>query len=285
MGEASDAAGGSTGNIKGLIGLAAGAAVGAAVVWVAKPHEQVEKTVLQTLSEEQIAEVCAEEVTGVRTELDDAQGKVQFLENEVVARSAQVRELEDEMVRRAEKGRELVAQLERAKSDLAEALEQLEIAREEKEALVAELTTTKEQLAETEEALVAQVKKTDRAKEDALVNKWYRFVSNSQLDICEKGSRKKLKECRDSVQASLVTNERRDRFAHCVRSQQAIPMVRELEKDEVAPHFSEPVDESEKATRDWLVVFCDPTLPEKGEGFLNEEHLPATRADGASSEG
>ena len=50
-----------------------------------------------------------------------------------------------------------------------------------------------------EEALEVQVQRTERAKEDALVNKWYRFLNDAQLSICERGNRKKLGQCRETV--------------------------------------------------------------------------------------
>jgi hypothetical protein len=143
---------------------------------------------------------------------------------------------------------------------------------------VVELTQTKQQLAKTEEALVDQKEETTRAKEDALVNKWYRFINEAQLSICEKGNRKKLGACRETVENTLMNNVRRDKFAHCVRSAQASPTVRELAKGESLPDFSEMIDEEAKQTKGWYVLFCDPTLPEKTDGFLNEDHLPQTAA-------
>ncbi|MCA9494673.1 MAG: hypothetical protein KC621_32315, partial [Myxococcales bacterium] len=89
-----------------------------------------------------------------------------------------------------------------------------------------------------------------------------------------KGNRKKLGNCREAVQASLMTNTRRDKFSHCVRSAQATPTVKELEKGQSMPDFSEYIDQEQKQTKDWYVLFCDPTLPEVNEGLLNESHLP-----------
>ncbi len=82
--------------------------------------------------------------------------------------------------------------------------------------------------------------------------------------------------CREAVQGTLMTNARRDKFAHCVRSGQAVPTVKELEKGVSLPDFSEMIDEEQKQTKGWYVMFCDPTLPEKTGGFLNEAPIPAT---------
>lgn len=258
--------------------LVLGAVLGVAIGWVTKPSEQVEVQVARELTAAELAEVCAPTLEETVTELEEAQNKLSFLEDEVEARNARVKELESEVKRRGGAtttgGRNLSRELSQARSDLSEALEELEIVRAEKERLVVELTETKEELATTKTKLSAQVVKTERAKEDALVNKWYRFVNGAQLAVCENGTRRKMGRCRETVQASLMTNDRRDKFAHCVRSGQATPSVRELQKKEAMPDFSEMIDEEQRQTRDWYILFCDPTLPEKDGGFLNEDHLP-----------
>ncbi len=260
--------------LTGIGALVIGGVLGLAVGWIAKPPETVE--VPRDLSPEELAAACAPEVQETATELEAAQNKVVFLEKEVADRQARVVELESEMARRAERGKDLANELAKVKRDLDEALAALEVARAEKERLLVELTQTKEELAETELALATQKKHTARAQEDALVNKWYRFINDSQLEICEKGNRQKLGNCRETVQATLMTNPRRDKFAHCVRSAQATPIVRELGKGEGLPDFAEMIDEEQKQTKGWYLLLCDPTLPEKADGFLNEAPLPPT---------
>jgi hypothetical protein len=262
-----------------IAALALGAVLGFVIGWVARPSEQVEVKVPRELSAAELAEACAPSLEDKVGELEAAQNKIVFLEKEVGDREARVKELEANPQAHAPSGGgggKLAAELAQAKKDLAEARAELDVARQEKERLVVELTQTKEQLAKTEVALADQKEQTTRAKEDALVNKWYRFINDAQLDICEKGNRKKLGGCREAVEGALMNNVRRDKFAHCVRSGQAVPTVRELMKGESLPDFSEMVDEEQKQTKDWYVLFCDPTLPEKTDGFLNEDHLPQT---------
>jgi hypothetical protein len=264
-----------------IAALVLGAVLGLAIGWIVKPSDQVEVKVPRDLDAAELLAACAPALETKVSELEEAQGKVQFLEKEVGDREVRVKELEDEMKRRSDRGRNLVAELEQAKRDLEEAMVQLDIARQEKEQLVVELTQTKEELATTKVALVEQKGMTERAKEDALVNKWYRFNSEAQLEVCEKGNRKKLGGCREVLQGTLMTNVRRDKFAHCVRSAQAVPTVRELQKGESLPDFAEMIDEEQKQTKGWYVLFCDPTLPEKPDGFLNEpDQIPKT-ASGA----
>lgn len=271
-----------------IAALVLGAVLGVAIGWVAKPAETTEIQVPRELTAAELAAACAPQLEETVGELEEAQKKVSFLEKEVDARDKRVKELEEESKRSpaarssSGSGRNLAKELAQAKADLAEAQEQLVIARAEKERLVVELTETKQELAVTKVKLDEQIVKTEHAKEDALVNKWYRFVNDSQLEICERGNRKKLGKCRETVQATLMTNTRRDRFAHCVRSGQAVPTVRELEKNATLPDFSEMIDEEQKQTKGWYVLLCDPTLPERDDGFLNEEHLPSTARAGTN---
>jgi chromosome segregation ATPase len=270
-----------------LAALALGAILGGVIGYIAKQGERVEVKVPRDLTAAELAEACAPELETKVGELETAQNKVAFLEKEVTDRETRVKELEAELARRPEEkkvatgGTGVSKELAQARKDLEEARAELVIARQEKEQLVVELTATKEQLAKTEQQLTEQVEKTETAKEDALVNKWYRFVSDSQLEVCEKGNRKKLGNCREALQSSLMNNTRRDRFAHCVRSGQAVPSVRELQKEETLPDFAEMIDEEQKQTKGWYVMFCDPTLPERNDGFLGEEHLPPTASAGA----
>ncbi len=257
-----------------IAALALGAVLGVMIGWVVKPAEKIEVSVPRDLTAAELAQVCAPQVNETVNELEKAQTKVSKLQSEVDSRDSRVKELEGEIKRRNSSGRNLVKELEQAKSDLAEAREQLRIAEGEKERLIVELTETKEELAVTKVELEDQKEKTEVAKEDALTNKWYRFLNDGQLEVCEKGNRKKLGRCRETVEASLGAPARRDRFVHCVRSGQAVPTVHELEKKATLPDFAEMIDEEQKQTKGWYVLWCDPTLPELEEGALEVERLP-----------
>ena len=257
-----------------LFSLGLGSFLGFVLGWLFKPADAIEIEVPRDLTAAELAEACAPTVNETVNELEKAQSKVQKLQSEVDQRDSRVKELEDEIKRRNSSGRNLVKELEQAKADLKEAKEQLRIAEEEKERLVVELTETKEELAETKVELEEQKEKTEVAKEDALANKWYRFLNDAQLEVCERGNRKKLGRCRETVEATVGTVSRRDRFAHCVRSGQAIPTVHELEKKAVLPDFAVMIDEEQKQTKGWYVLWCDPTLPELEDGQLETDRLP-----------
>jgi hypothetical protein len=51
-------------------------------------------------------------------------------------------------------------------------------------------------------------------------------------------------------------------------------MLQEQFGEAVLPSFAEMIDESQKQTKGWMVIFCDPTLPEKTDVPLADSHLP-----------
>jgi len=259
-----------------LVAFAGGIIVGGGLVFFINKANPTEVLVPRDLTAAELEAACAPSVADKARDLEEAHEKVRNLNADIATKEAKVAELEAEMAGRAERGRALVAELERAKSELEEMKVQLEEAVAEKERLFEELTVTTAKLEETEVALEEQIVKTERAQEDALTNKWYRFINDSQLEICERGNRKKLGKCRETIQAKLQEPERRDKFAHCVRSRQATPVVREIEKGAVLPEFAEWIDQEDKISKDWYVDLCDPTLPEAEDGFWDEEHLPET---------
>ncbi len=255
-----------------LISLALGAVVG----WVAHWPEQVEVMVPRDLTPAELEAACAPSIADTARDLDEAHEKVRNLNTQMASKEAKVAELESEMKRRSDAGRALVAELERAKAELEDVKAKLVVAEEEKVRLVQELTVTTAMLEETEEKLEEQVVKTERAQEDALTNKWYRFINDSQLEICEKGNRKKLGTCRETVVAVLTDDTIRNKFSHCVRSRQATPTVREIDKGATLPEFASFLNQEDRIVKDWYIDLCDPTLPEAEDGFWEEEHLPET---------
>jgi hypothetical protein len=253
--------------------LMVGAMFGVLLGYMIAPETLVE--VPRELTTEELSAACSPFVIEKTNELEKAQDKVQTLSGTVSEKAAKVKNLEEEMKRRSVRGAALVRELEQAKSELTEAKVALQVAQEEKNQLLDELKETVIELEKTESELVEQKQKTEYAKEDALTNKWFRFINDAQLEICERGNRKKLGKCREAIEALLADPNIRDKFTHCVRSGQATPSVHELEKRASLPEFSQWLNQEDKIVRDWYLLLCDPTLPERADGFLNEDHLPS----------
>ncbi|MEQ1564264.1 MAG: hypothetical protein ABMA64_01410 [Myxococcota bacterium] len=248
------------GGIGGLI-------VGGLVAWLLLPSSTIE--VPRAPTPEELAAACAVPATAEAVdELGTAQTKVATLERDVATKERRVKELEEEMAKRSERGKEFVAELNRVKAELATAKEQLVVAEQEKAQLLETLRLTTEELTVTKN-------QRDTAREEALFNRWNDFVANAQLEICDKGNRKKLGNCREVVQATVGSEKRQGQFSHCIRSGQAAPVVQERVDDKASlPAFAEMIDEEQKQTKGWMVIFCDPTLPEAQDAPLAAGRLP-----------
>ncbi len=243
---------------------------------VACEPEQIE--VPRELTQSEIDALCQPKVEEQTDALTEAQTKVATLERTAAEQEGKVREMEEKMARNAEAGKAQREELARLKAELAETKEKLAQAEAEKQVLLTDLRQTKEELA-------TRTEERDVAREDALANRWQAFMNDSQLEICEKGNRKKMGNCREAVAASLGTDARRDRFAHCIRSAQAQPTVRELDNGQQLPEFSEMMDEEVKQVKGWYIAFCDPTLPERSDAPLSEGHLPSKNPAAADADG
>ena len=243
--------------VTAIVALGAGTVVGGIVTWFAKPDQVVETQVPRELTTAELQGECSPLMAEMASNLDQAGEKVTDLVSQVREKESKVKELEAEMARRSERGAEIRKELATAKAELAEVKAQLETAIQEKEALVVELKKT---VADLEQ----QKDDTRVAKEDSLSNEWQAFLNQAQLDVCEKGNRKKLGKCRDDVMTVLTAQ--REEFGHCVRSGQESPTLHEAAKDDVLPQFSAYLNEDDRIVKGWYVRMCDPTLPE-AEGF------------------
>lgn len=245
-----------------VVGSLGGAILGF-LIW-GRGGSQVQ-VVERELTNAEIDALCApvvdEAVGEAADELSVAQERVATLQDDVFAKEREVAELEAEMARRAERGaslvaqvRELEAQLEAARTELTTLKAELAQAVEEKEELFVQLRATEQELAD-------QRVETYVAREDALAYKWQTFVSTAELEVCEKGGRRRMGRCRETVTEQLMPL--RSQFEHCIRSGQAMPGVEEApRRTETLPTHAQWINQDDRITRDWYVNLCDPSLPE-----------------------
>lgn len=227
--------------------------------WMLKPAE------VRTVQIEVPVEVPATDDLQAQDELSVAQNKVSDLERTVATQERQVNELEEKLRKGAVAGKSLRAELAAVKAELVETEKALAVALQEKEEVLVQLKLTTEQLEQTEVKLAEVTVQRDDAREDAMYNRWQDFVKGAQLEVCDRGGRKKLGNCREVVAAAVRSPENEARFAHCLLSGQAQPTIRELDKDTELPTFSAMLDEEQKQTKGWYVEYCDPTLPENAD--------------------
>ncbi len=196
-----------------------------------------------------------------RDMLINAQERVENLRTEIEDKQAEIASLEV----KARQNAALRKELEQRKEELAQLENALTAAEQEREELVERLELA------VEEVSVARAE-ARQAKSETMVVKWEEFKANAMLEICERGTKGKIEKCRGVVEAAL-TYDRERRFRECVRQGAAVPQLREIEKDEALPAYAEWVWTESRITKDWYILFCDPTLPEAGGGRLQQENL------------
>jgi len=251
--------------VTALAALAVGGAVGGLGVfawWRATPPTVETVVQLRDLTDDELETMCNPFLTDTLSVLTDAQAKVQDLEGRIKQKESRIADLEKRADQRTAAGRKLIAELEAARAELASLREELARAVSEKEVALAELERTVETLRKTEEALEQTQGKLTVAEGDVLTSRWRSFRQEAQLEICEKGGRRKMGKCRESVEAALGADVERS-YRHCLKSGQAVPGLREATKDlSGLPDHARWLDESDRIVKGWYIVLCDPTLPE-----------------------
>jgi len=261
-----------TSNIVGVAAaLAGGILLGGAVGYLAHatfsepevvvpPPEIIEKEI----SDEDLAKLCEVLTDDEKTKVVAAQERVVQLQDELAAKEAalseyKAKEITDEKRRKAaqKKWRQMESELETLRAQLAEAEEERDELRVELKQTLRDLD---KQIAQTQ----AYKEKAKEYKEKSTVNLWSSFQNGAKVEICDRGSRKRHAKCHDSVEAAL-TPSIRSKFTTCVDTYQAVPELRQLEKGDAMPAFAERLPDDNKFTKKgWVIVFCDPTLPEAG---------------------
>jgi hypothetical protein len=255
-----------------IASLLCGVVIGGAAAWIVKPSTQPIEY-MKTASLAELQQVCDPVVEEQETQLAKVKQEIADLREEVARKEAEVVSLRAAADRKGRKGSgssgsaELAGELERVKEELAEAKLQLAMMEEVKNQLVEQLSRTQERLAVAEAELVEQVAiaevlrdENGKLKDDVIVQRWFRFVNDAQLGVCEHGGKKKTLDCRAAVVREISQIKRE--FVHCVRSEQAAPMAKHLDKGETLPHFARLMDQDDRHLEGWYLQMCDPTLPE-----------------------
>ncbi len=241
-----------------------------------KPEPQV---IRQELTAEQLAELCEPEFKDERESLIQAQSKVKSLESELDTKSKELAQLKAD-AEKASANREVAIKRWKEKEKEIESLKtQLAEAKGERDNLMVELQATIKELKTEITARKEAEAKAEYFKSESVEASWGGFVSTAKVEICDRGTRNRHEKCHEAVEAAM-TPAMREKFAVCVNSYQAMPVLKRLEKKETLPSFSERLPDDNKFTDDgWYILFCDPTLPESGAKPW-EAAEPSVDADG-----
>lgn len=252
------------------------------------------RIVKEQLTEEELLEICAELVEDGETKAMKAQRRVSDLQAQLAEREAALAEMKAQDIEDEEKRKKAVKRWREMEAEIERLTEELSTAEVERDQLRTELKQTlvelDKQIAETkkfkQKAKVYR-RKAIHYKAESTRNLWSGFVSNAKLEICDRGGKKRHEKCHESV-AMAFNEDIEERFVECVDTYQAKPELRQLEKNEAMPSFAQALPDDNKFTKKgWVIVFCDPTLPEAGDKLLEErdpdldgpDELPPSRSD------
>ncbi len=213
-------------------------------------------------SERAYAEMLAEQgrkEESQKNEIAAANKKVEDLSGQVTKKEEEVKVLQLKAKKSANKSAALTKELEAAQAELVALQALLDTALAEKAQLEQELVVSRE------ETSVAR-SETEVARGETVDAKWDGFKAEAAVQICEKGNRNKLAQCKEAVAAGM-NGKRATAYKHCLRSGQAEPRLvkADLKRTDSfeMPRWGEWFDQESKFTEDsWYMVFCDPTLPE-----------------------
>jgi hypothetical protein len=241
-----------------FVGLAFGAAA-VAVAWTVETRDVDQELAMNAqpheLTNQEREAIWMPKVAEATASMEAMHDKIATLQTELQEKQSRVDVLEADMAKRHDRGVALVKELETARADLAAAKQELAVAIADKDRLSKQLQVTVAELDTQRAATDAAVKTTHESR-------WDHFLANARLEVCEKGGRNKMSNCRQDVLASLNDEVKAD-FLHCLRARQEEPALHEADKTQVAlPEHARWLDQQERTTRDWYVQLCDPTLPE-----------------------
>lgn len=255
--------------------LTVGMGVGYGVNAMTEDSVQVvmsEPTVIrQELSDEELAELCADETRDERTALTGAQARVDTLQEQLARRETELEEYRAQSDKDRARSAEATARYREMEEKLATAEKEIEGLTMRLAMAEAERDEALVELKETVEALNSQIQETESArkvakkyKRQSVRNLWAAFVAESKVAICDRGSRKRHAKCHTAVDEALGPDVK-DRFTHCVNSNQATPALIMGEKKTDLPEYAAMLNEDSRFTnKGWYIQFCDPSLPEAG---------------------
>lgn len=236
--------------------LVVGVVLGAVGAWLGlSPRVPVDRVVTRELSDGEREGIWRPRVAEAAGRLDSARVRITALEQMVTERDREISVLEAALAATPAPDVETLGRLAAARAARTAAEADLVDARFENTQLLAELLNRTDALAD-------QATRLDDAESRRHEALWTAFLAQSRLDLCDRGGAQKTGRCRDDVLGSL--DERVHQvFLRCLRSGQEPPSLREAERgQEQLPQFASWLGPDDRATRDWFLLGCDPTLPE-----------------------
>ena len=257
----------------GVLGVLVGSAVGyVASETLQEPQEVVTQTqvVQEELSNEDLEELCKGLTDEEKKNVLEVQEEVKFLQMTLADREAELDKLKEQKYKTEKARKAARAKWKAMEEEIATLQIQLAAAEQERDDLKVELQ-------ETLVELKKQVKKTQKFKAKAkkykaqsTANLWTAFQAQAKVKGCDRGSRKRHEKCHEAFDLSM-TEKVKQRFYNCVDTYQAVPVLRKVNGGEGLPPYSAFLSSDSRFTKNWAIIFCDPTLPEARDRDLDDE--------------
>jgi hypothetical protein len=260
----------------GITGLVLGAIVGGVATKVLNPSQAIiaeGEVIKEEISMDELEAMCAELTDIEKKSVLEVQGKVSSLQAQLSEKEAELAKIKGKSQKNAKSRAAAKKKWQQMEEDIAMLHIRLASAEQERDDLKVELQ-------ETLVVLSKQIKKTKKFKAKAKKYKiestahlWKAFRSQAKVEGCNRGSKRRHVKCYEAFDLAM-SSEVKGRFNNCVDTYQAVPVLRELEKGDEPPQFSALLNQENKYTKNWYVIFCDPTLPEARDSDLDEEVKP-----------
>lgn len=240
--------------------------------------EEKDEDTLQ-FTEEELAEICKDFTEEKRSVLD-VQSELETLQKELEERESELDRLRGDIENKKIEDEEKRAAAKRRWNKLQEEIATLQVklasVEKERDELRVELKETVKKL----DYQISQTKKykakAKKYKKQSTKNLWQAFTAEARNQGCNRGSKKRHEKCWEAFDLSM-SDTMKQRFTTCVNTYQAVPILKKAERGESLPSFSEWLSKENKYTKGWYVIFCDPSLPEKGDPDLDETVTPTRR--------
>ena len=160
---------------------------------------------------------------------------------------------------------------------------QLAAAEEERDELKKELQQTLVKLDKQIKETKKFKTKAKKYKRESTQNLWSAFKAQAKVKGCNRGTKKRHDKCYEAFDISMNSNIK-SHFKNCVDTYQAVPVLKKQKRGEALPKYSKKLDQGNKFTKGWYIIFCDPTLPEARDTDLDDDSNDIPKDNGADQD-
>jgi len=257
----------------GMFGVLVGSGIGyMASESLQEPQEIITETkvVTEELSDEDLAELCKGLTDEEKRNVLEVQEDVKNLQATLADREAELDRLKKEK-HTTEKARKAAqAKWKAMEEEIATLQVQLAAAEQERDELKVELQNTLVELKKQVKQTQKFKAKAKKYKAESTANLWTAFQAQAKVKGCDRGSKRRHEKCHEAFDTSM-TDKVKQRFYNCVDTFQAVPVLRKLKNGDALPPHSAYLNQESRFTDDWIVLFCDPTLPEARDRDLDDD--------------